>query len=117
MGADSRIRTSVEEHWRASERGDVEAEHALYAADAMLDCPQSGERFRGRGTIAAQRGGHPADRRSTLLRITGHAHVWVSECVITYDGAPAYPVIPPADATGVIARRASARTLPSHGAR
>ncbi|MGV9929102.1 hypothetical protein ACWDY4_00700 [Streptomyces olivaceoviridis] len=101
MDADSRIRTSVEEHWRASERGAVEAEHALYATDAMLDCPQSGERFRGRGTIAAQRGGHPADRH----------------CVITYDGAPAYAVIPPADATGVIARRASARTLPSHGAR
>ncbi|MGW2099217.1 hypothetical protein ACWCPX_16175 [Streptomyces olivaceoviridis] len=97
MDADSRIKTSVEEHWRASERGAVEAEHALYAADAMLDCPQSGERFRG----AAQRGGHPADRRF----------------VITYDGAPAYAVMPPADATGVIARRASARTLPSHGAR
>ncbi|MFI1790649.1 nuclear transport factor 2 family protein [Streptomyces olivaceoviridis] len=57
MDADSRIRASVEEHWRASDRGDVEAEHALYATDAMLDCSQSGERFRGRGTIAAQAAG------------------------------------------------------------
>ncbi|MFF8905475.1 nuclear transport factor 2 family protein [Streptomyces olivaceoviridis] len=92
MEAESRIRVSIEEHWRASDRGDIEAEHAIYAADAMLDHPQSGERFRGRETIAAQRGGHPADRHFTLLRLTGHAHVWVSECVITYDGAPSYAV-------------------------
>jgi hypothetical protein len=76
----------------ASERGDFEAEHAIYAADAVLDYPQSGERFRGREKIAAQCGGHPADRHFTVLRITGQAHVWVSECVITYDGAPSYSV-------------------------
>jgi hypothetical protein len=92
MDGDSRIRAAIEEHWRASERGDTEAEHALYAADAILDYPQSGERFRGRTTIAAQRGGHPADRHFTVRRITGHAHLWVSECVITYDGAPSYTI-------------------------
>ncbi|MER5697187.1 nuclear transport factor 2 family protein [Streptomyces mirabilis] len=59
--------------------------------DAMLDHPRSGDRFRGRETIAAQRGGHPADRHFPL-RITGHAHVWVSECVTIYDGAPSYAV-------------------------
>ncbi|MGW5665091.1 hypothetical protein ACWEWG_34330 [Streptomyces sp. NPDC003758] len=63
MDAESRIRAAIEEHWRASERGDIESEHAIYAADAMLDYPQSDERFRGRETIAAQRGGHPADRQ------------------------------------------------------
>ena len=54
----------------------------------MLDYPQSGERFRGRATIAAQRGGHPADRHFTVVRITGGQALWVSECIITYDGAP-----------------------------
>ncbi|MER7933522.1 MULTISPECIES: nuclear transport factor 2 family protein [unclassified Streptomyces] len=92
MDADSLIRAAIEEHWRASERGDVEAEHAVYAEDAILDYPQSGERFRGRATIAAQRGGHPADRHFTVRRITGRAHLWVSECVITYDGVPSYSV-------------------------
>ncbi|MEV6761821.1 nuclear transport factor 2 family protein [Streptomyces sp. NPDC051105] len=92
MDADSGIRAAIDEHWRASERGDVEAEHAVYADDAILDYPQSGERFRGRETIAAQRGGHPADRHFTVRRITGHAGVWVSECVITYDGVPSYSV-------------------------
>ena len=85
-------RTAIEEHWRASELGDNEAEHALYAEDALLDYPQSGERFRGRTMIAAQRGGHPADRHFTVLRIVGTGDLWVSECIITYDGVPTYSV-------------------------
>lgn len=43
---DSRIRAAIEEHWRASEAEDTEAEHAMYSPDAILDYPQSGERFR-----------------------------------------------------------------------
>jgi hypothetical protein len=92
MDPDARIRAAIEEHWRASERGDTEAEHAVYAGDAILDYPQSGERFRGRDAISAQRGGHPASRHFTILRITGTGSLWVSECVITYDGAPTYSV-------------------------
>jgi SnoaL-like domain len=86
------IGAALEQHWRASESGDSEAEHAMYADDAMLDYPQSGERFRGRATIAAQRGGHPADRHFTVLRIVGSGNLWVSECIITYDGVPTYSV-------------------------
>jgi SnoaL-like domain len=92
MDPDSRTRAAVEEHWLASDRGDTETEHAIYAADAVLDYPQSGERFRGRETIAAQRGGHPANRRFAVRRITGGGDLWVSECVITYDGVPTYSV-------------------------
>src|SRR5262245_14753419 len=88
MDPDGRTMAAVEEHWLASDRGDTETEHAIYAADAILDYPQSGERFRGRAAISAQRGGHPADRRFTVRRITGSGNLWVSECVITYDGVP-----------------------------
>jgi ketosteroid isomerase-like protein len=59
---DAEFRTRLQQHWEASDRGDIEAEHAIYAADAILDYPQSGERFRGRAQIQAQRGGHPAER-------------------------------------------------------
>ena len=76
----------------ASESGDTDAEHAIYAADAILDYPQSGERFRGRSRIQAQRGGHPAERRFTIRRILGCRDVWVSEYVITCDGVPTYSV-------------------------
>ena len=92
MDDDAQARAKIMEHWRASERGDSAAEHAIYAADAILDYPQSGERFRSRATIAAQRGGHPAERHFTVLRISGTGDLWVSECVISYDGVPSYSV-------------------------
>ena len=85
-------RTQVEEHWHASERGDIEAEHALYAEAAILDYPQSGERFRGRTRIVAQRGGHPAERHFSIKRISGQGDLWVSECIISYDGVPTHTV-------------------------
>lgn len=48
--------------------------------------------FRGRSKIQAQRGGHPAERRFTVLRIRGGGDLWVSECMITYDGVPTWAV-------------------------
>jgi SnoaL-like domain len=86
------VRARIQQHWEASESGDLDAEHAIYADRAILDYPQSGERFRGRSKIQAQRGGHPAERHFMLRRILGAGEVWVSECVITYDGVPTYSV-------------------------
>ena len=77
---------------RPPSAGTPSTEHAIYADDAILDYPQSGERFRGRSTIQAQRGGHPAERHFTVRRIRGGGDLWVSECVITYDGVPTYSV-------------------------
>jgi len=85
---DADIRARIQQHWDASESGDIDTEHAIYAEDAILDYPQSGERFRGRSKIKDQRGGHPAERHFTVRRILGGGGVWVSECVITYDGVP-----------------------------
>lgn len=89
---DAGIRARIEQHWTASELGDIDTEHAIYADGAILDYPQSRERFRGRPAIQAQRGAHPADRHFTVLRIRGGTGLWVSECIITYDGAPSYSV-------------------------
>ena len=92
MTIDLERRRAVEEHWAASEAGDVEAEHRLYAENAVLDYPQSGERFVGRSTIAQQRSAHPARRHFEVRRVLGGGAVWVSECVITYDGVPSISV-------------------------
>jgi hypothetical protein len=89
---DADIRVRIRQHWEASERGDIDTEHAIYADEAILDYPQSGERFRGRSRIQAQRGGHPAERHFALRRIQGGGDLWVSECVITYDGVPTYSI-------------------------
>ncbi|MCX4094621.1 nuclear transport factor 2 family protein [Nocardia sp. alder85J] len=88
MADDSEIRARIVAHWEASERGDIDTEHAIYAADAILDYPQSGERFRGRARIREQRGAHPAERHFTVVRILGAGALWISECVISYDGVP-----------------------------
>jgi hypothetical protein len=88
MDQDAGTRARLEQHWQASDRGDIDTEHAIYATDAILDYPQSGERFRGRAKIQAQRGGHPAERHFTIVRIRGAGDLWVSEVVITYDGVP-----------------------------
>jgi SnoaL-like domain len=92
MTRDSETKGRIEEHWKASELGDIDTEHAIYAAAAILDYPQSGERFRGRSKIQAQRGGHPAERHFTIIRIVGGGDLWVSECVISYDGAATHSV-------------------------
>ena len=89
---DERTRDRIREHWDASDRGDGDAEQSIYAPHAILDYPQSGERFTGRAKIKAQRGGHPAERHFTVRRILGAGDLWVSECVITYDGVPTYSV-------------------------
>src|ERR1700722_17568982 len=92
MECDHEIKALIERHWKASEDGDADAEHDIYADGGILDYPQSGERFRGRATIQAQRGGHPAVRHFTVRRILGRGNLWVSECLITYDGVPTYSV-------------------------
>jgi|SRR5665213_3661318 len=92
MERDRTINRLIEQHWQASQDGDGDAEHDIYDPTAILDYPQSGERFRGRATIQAQRGSHPAKRQFAVRRIGGHADLWISECIITYDGVPTYSV-------------------------
>jgi hypothetical protein len=103
MAGDPQIRARILEHWQASEEGDSTTEHAIYAEDAVLDYPQSGERFRSRATIAAQRGGHPANRHFTVRRVSGTGDLWVSECVISYDGVPSHSVSIMEFADGLVA--------------
>ncbi|WP_432851806.1 nuclear transport factor 2 family protein [Amycolatopsis sp. CA-161197] len=113
MTADPAIRARIEEHWHASEAGDIDTEHAIYAVDAILDYPQSGERFRGRDRIRAQRGGHPAERHFTISRITGGGDLWVSECVITYDGSSTHSVSIMEFTDGFVTHETSTSRIPS----
>jgi ketosteroid isomerase-like protein len=85
---DAELQATIEQHWAASQAGDEAAEHAIYADDAVLEYPQSGERFRGRGNIQGQRGHHPAQREFVVRRVRGSGDLWISELVISYDGKP-----------------------------
>jgi hypothetical protein len=85
---DADRRSAIERHWAASQAGDDVAEHAIYADDAVLEYPQSGERFCGRRNIQGQRGHHPARREFVIQRVRGSDNLWITELVITYDGKP-----------------------------
>jgi ketosteroid isomerase-like protein len=85
---DADRRAAIERHWAASQAGDEAAEHAIYADDAVLEYPQSGERFRGRRNIQGQRGHHPARREFIVRNVRGSGDLWITELVITYDGKP-----------------------------
>ena len=85
---DADRRAAIEHHWAASQAGDEVAEHAIYTDDAVLEYPQSGERFRGRRNIQGQRGHHPAPREFVVRRVRGSGDLWITELVITYDGKP-----------------------------
>ena len=40
---EDQIRAALNAHWQASSAGDANAEHDIYADDAICDYPQSGE--------------------------------------------------------------------------
>jgi len=81
----TQIREALIEHWRASAAGDVDAEHDIYADDAICDYPQSGERILGRANLQALRSHHP-DKPSgfKVRRILGSGDVWITEYIISY---------------------------------
>ena len=89
---DADRRAAIERHWAASQAGDEAAEHAIYADDAVLEYPQSGERFHGRRNIQGQRGHHPARREFVVRSVRGSGNLWITELVITYDGKPYHTV-------------------------
>jgi hypothetical protein len=89
---DDTVREALEQHWKASDESDFDAEHEIYHDDAVLDYPQSGERIRGRKNIQESRRLQPNRKRFTVNRILGSGDLWISEFVLTYDGVPSYAV-------------------------
>ena len=89
---DKSLRLALERHWKASDASDFVAEHDIYREDAVLEYPQSGERIRGRRNIEESRRVQPNTKHFTVRRIVGSGNLWVTEFVLSYDGAPSYTV-------------------------
>ena len=90
---EEQIRQTLEMHWKASASGDLNAEHDIYADDAICDYPQSGERILGRKNLQALRGHHPGKPSGfKIRRMLGKHDLWVTEYTIDYQGKPAYTV-------------------------
>lgn len=77
----------------ASPGGDVTNAHEIYHDDAVLEFPQSGERFEGRDNFTQWRGQYPAEVTYEVRRVTVHDDLVVAEVTVRYDGgAPMYGV-------------------------
>jgi hypothetical protein len=82
---DARRRKAILDNLRLA---DIDRAHAMYADDAVLEFPQSGERFVGLENIKTWRAKYPADVRYRIRRMTGSGDLWVTELLVSYDGRP-----------------------------
>ena len=67
---------------------DPDGAHELYHEDAVLEFPQSGERFVGRQAFSEWRKAYPAKVDFRIRRITGQGDLWLGEVLISYDDGP-----------------------------
>jgi len=81
------VRRALLRHWRYAGR-DEDIVHEIYHDDAVLEFPQSGERFIGKSSFLTWRKQFPAKLDFRIRRITGQGDLWVAENLISYDGAP-----------------------------
>lgn len=76
----------ITEHFAAAGTDELAAAE-IFADDAVVEWPQSGERIRGKARIVALHRASPTAVAIAVRRITGRADLWVTETVIRYDGA------------------------------
>jgi ketosteroid isomerase-like protein len=86
---DDARRAAIERAMAALAAGDSEGAHAIYHDDAVLEFPQSGERFEGLANFKDWREQYPADVKFEVRRISGSGEMWVRELTVSYDeGSP-----------------------------
>jgi hypothetical protein len=67
--------------------------HDMYDDAAVLEFPQSGERFEGVANIREWRSRYPGSVAYDIRRIRGADDIWVAEMTVSYDGGePRYGV-------------------------
>jgi len=81
------IRAWLEDHF-AYAGSDPGRAHAMYRGDAILEFPQSGERFVGLENFREWRSAYPASTSPDITRVRGEGSVWIAELAISYDGSP-----------------------------
>jgi hypothetical protein len=79
------VRAMLEQHFGSD---DPDVSHAMYHDDAVLEFPQSGERFVGVGNLREWRSNYPASTKVEFREIRGGDDLWVAEISVSYDGGP-----------------------------
>jgi SnoaL-like domain len=79
------VKAMLEQHFSS---GDPEVSHAMYHDDAVLEFPQSEERFVGVDNLREWRSNYPASTSVEFREIRGREDLWVAEISIRYDEGP-----------------------------
>jgi hypothetical protein len=79
------VRAMLEQHFGSD---DPDVSHAMYHDDAVLEFPQSGERFVGVANLREWRSNYPASTKVDFREIRGRDDLWVAEVSISYDEGP-----------------------------
>jgi hypothetical protein len=87
MLADDELVEALRRHWEYSGK-DEDLASEIYHEDAVLEFPQSGERFEGVANFREWRRQYPADLSFHLRRISHRDELVVTEYLISYDHAP-----------------------------
>ena len=87
MLAEAELLEALRRHWEYAGK-DEDLAHEIYRDDAVLEFPQSGERFEGVENFREWRRQYPADLKFHLRRITHRDDLVVTEYLISYNGAP-----------------------------
>jgi hypothetical protein len=81
------VKGMLQQHFEYS-GSDPDLAHAMYHQDAVLEFPQSGERFEGVENLREWRSNYPANTSVEFREVRGSDGVWVAEISIAYDDGP-----------------------------
>jgi SnoaL-like domain len=85
---DQAARLEVVQRYFEYAGADVDRAAEIYHDDAVLEFPQSGERFEGVANFTEWRRKYPADVRYRLRRVSARDDLVVSELSVSYNGGP-----------------------------
>jgi ketosteroid isomerase-like protein len=80
------VRAMLEQQF--DDAGDPVRSHEMYREDAVLEFPQSGERFEGVENFREWRSQYPVETKFEFGEIRGAGDLWVVELTVTYDQGP-----------------------------
>lgn len=83
------VRAVLRHYLEHSAAGREDVAHEIYTPDAVLEFPQSGERFDGVENFEPWRAQYPATQIDfDVRRVRGGGNAWVVELRVRYDGGP-----------------------------
>ena len=81
------VRAMILQHFEYA-ASDPDRAHEMYHHDAVLEFPQSGERFAGVENFREWRSAYPAATSPEIREVRGRDDLWIVEISITYDEGP-----------------------------